>query len=80
MIVADAPWLFFSRAPPFLPPIVRWAAPMGRPMGLTGAFCGEWATVVPPQAGARANIRLMFQAMVTSLHSPRALSSPRMEN
>ena len=34
----------------------------------------------PPQAGLRANIGLMFQAMVTRLHSPRARSSPRIEN
>src|SRR3974377_1417010 len=29
------------------------------------------------QAGLRAKIRLMFQAMVTRLHSPRAFSRPR---
>ena len=34
----------------------------------------------PGQAGARTNIRFMFQAMVTRLHSPRTLSSPRSEN
>ena len=34
----------------------------------------------PRQAGLRANIRLMFQAIVTRLHSPRAFSSPRSEN
>ena len=34
----------------------------------------------PLQAGARTNIRLMFQAMVTRLHSPRAFASPRIEN
>ena len=34
----------------------------------------------PCQAGTRANSRLMFQAMVTRLHSPRAPSRPRSEN
>ena len=34
----------------------------------------------PCQAGTRANIRLMFQAMVTRLHSPRAPARPRSEN
>ena len=34
----------------------------------------------PCQAGARANIRLMFHAMVTRLHSPRAPLKPRSEN
>jgi hypothetical protein len=32
------------------------------------------------QAGTMANIRFIFQAMVTRLHSPRAFSSPRIEN
>ena len=31
----------------------------------------------PFQAGIRANMRLMFQAMVTRLHSPRTFSMPR---
>src|SRR6476660_6863681 len=31
-------------------------------------------------APARANIRFMFHAMVTRLHSPRTLSSPRSRN
>jgi hypothetical protein len=39
--------------------------------------CGS---VRPHQAGLRTNIRFIFQAMVTRLHSPRALSSPRIEN
>ena len=34
----------------------------------------------PRQAGARTNIRFRFQAIVTRLHSPRTLSSPRSEN
>ena len=34
----------------------------------------------PHQAGTRANIRLMFQAMVTRLHSPRPPARPRSEN
>jgi len=34
----------------------------------------------PVQEGTRANIRFIFQAMVTRLHSPRAFSSPRIEN
>jgi len=34
----------------------------------------------PCQAGLRTNIRLIFQAMVTRLHSPRTFSSPRNEN
>ena len=34
----------------------------------------------PRQAGLRANILFKFQAMVTRLHSPRTLSSPRSEN
>jgi hypothetical protein len=34
----------------------------------------------PRQAGVRANILFIFQAMVTRFHSPRALSSPRNEN
>ena len=33
-----------------------------------------------PHAAFRANMRLMFQAMVTRLHSPRTLSRPRIEN
>ena len=33
-----------------------------------------------PEATAKANIRFIFQAMVTSLHSPRTLSSPRNRN
>jgi hypothetical protein len=32
------------------------------------------------QAGIRVNMRLMFQAMVTRLHSPRTFSRPRIEN
>ena len=32
------------------------------------------------QSGLRVNIRLMFHAMVTRLHSPRTLSSPRSKN
>ena len=32
------------------------------------------------QAGLRTNIRFIFQAMVTRLHSPRTFSSPRNEN
>ncbi len=32
------------------------------------------------QAGVRANIRLMFQARVTSVHSPLTLARPRREN
>ena len=36
---------------------------------------------LPPQmAGQRANIRFMFQAMVTRLHSPRTQSNPRSKN
>ena len=34
----------------------------------------------PLQAALRTNNRFMFQAMVTRLHSPRAFSSPRIEN
>src|SRR5271163_2948107 len=34
----------------------------------------------PRQAGARTNIRFRFQAIVTRLHSPRTLASPRSEN
>ena len=34
----------------------------------------------PFQAWARTNIRFKFQAIVTRLHSPRTLSSPRSEN
>ena len=34
----------------------------------------------PQCVAARTNIRFMFQAMVTRLHSPRTLSSPRSRN
>src|ERR1700712_3778484 len=34
----------------------------------------------PQTAPARANSLFMFQAMVTSFHSPRTLSRPRSEN
>jgi hypothetical protein len=44
------------------------------------AFCMMSGGAWPRQAGARANIRFMFQAMVTRLHSPRTFSSPRRKN
>ena len=43
------------------------------PFGRARAFASR-------SAGARANIRFKFQAMVTRLHSPRAFSNPRIEN
>jgi hypothetical protein len=43
--------------------------------------CGAAAGLPRPrQAWARTNIRFRFQAIVTRLHSPRTLSSPRSEN
>jgi hypothetical protein len=52
----------------------------GCPYQATIRFSFALARARPHQAGLRMNIRLMFQAMVTRLHSPRALSSPRNEN
>jgi hypothetical protein len=48
-----------------------------------GAFeASLWlcAQLSSSQAGIRVNMRLMFHAMVTRLHSPRAFSRPRIEN
>lgn len=43
--------------------------------------CGSHAGAVFPQdAPARTNSLFMFQAMVTSFHSPRTFSNPRSEN
>src|SRR5215831_19864738 len=39
----------------------------------------HWGVISPDRA-LRANIRFTFQAMVTKLHSPRTLSSPRSRN
>src|SRR5208283_388430 len=47
---------------------------------LAWAFWAAPSGLWPLQAGARTNIRFIFQAMVTRLHSPRAFSSPRIEN
>jgi hypothetical protein len=59
---------------------IRLLRARGRlPWALAGALRRVGRTAAA-QAGLRANIRLMFQAMVTRLHSPRALSSPRIEN
>jgi len=58
----------------------RWPRQEEAVAGLIGAFWSAVEDRRPPQAGARANIRLMFQAMVTRRHSPRAFSSPRIEN
>jgi len=55
-------------------------APCGRLQGGRRGVCGAFGGRPPLQAGLRANIRLTFQAMVTRLHSPRAFSSPRIEN
>ena len=62
----------------------RW---VGRRKRLKGPEIGvSWGPVCragapqPCQAGTRANIRLMFQTMVTRLHSPRAPARPRSEN
>jgi len=49
---------------------------IGSATGWSFPGCGS---VRPHQAGLRTNIRFIFQAMVTRLHSPRALSSPRIE-
>jgi hypothetical protein len=48
------------------------------PMGRLRFGC--FGRAQPYQAGLRANIRFIFQAMVTRLYSPRAFSSPRIEN
>jgi len=44
------------------------------------AHAGWTTRVRQDQAELRVNIRLMFHAMVTRLHSPRTLSSPRSRN
>ena len=37
---------------------------------------GQWGAI-PAQQGCMANIRLMFQLIVTKFHSPLTFSSPR---
>ena len=48
----------------------RWRAAIGRAPARYGLI----------RRGTQANIRLMFQAMVTRFHSPRAPLRPRSEN
>ena len=51
------------------------------PVSVAVAFVlGEEALAPPHWAEQRVNIRFRFQAMVTRLHSPRTLSSPRSRN
>ena len=52
----------------------------GRIWALAGGNLSSAGTLRPHQAGTQANIRLMFQAMVTRLHSPRAPARPRSKN
>jgi len=47
---------------------------------LAGGNLSSAGALRPHQAGTQANIRLMFQAMVTRLHSPRAPARPRSKN
>ncbi len=62
--------------------------PENHHQGRAGRQLGLWRTALRvrrprrqcAQPGLSANIRLMFQAMVTRLHSPRTLSSPRSRN
>src|SRR5271165_7174750 len=62
----------------------HWVGAEERLMGRRSAF--PWGPVCraalpqPCQAGMRANSRLMFQAMVTRLHSPRAPASSLIKN
>ncbi len=63
-----------------LPLIGRWQRPEAALAGPIGAFAARFVQWRASHAGARANIRFRFQAMVTRLHSPRTFSSPRREN
>src|SRR5258708_35756901 len=51
-----------------------------RPCRPAAIFFASGTRVRQDQAELRVNIRLMFHAMVTRLHSPRTLSSPRSRN
>src|SRR5260370_34788331 len=49
-------------------------------LGLLEPAVGSAPGWASSQAGIRTNMRLMFHAMVTRLHSPRTFSRPRIEN
>jgi len=51
-----------------------------RPCRPAAIFFAAGTRVRQDQAELRVNIRLMFHVMVTRLHSPRTLSSPRSRN